>query len=177
MSRIRFACDPGSGYLDDNGNRKNSATGICIFDPNTDRILYTKELRTMGKQTTWERTRDLARTMRREMQRAVDVYGPLEIRIESFVMKGPAAEVLYRLVGAYIGVIPDGCTFAEIHNIMLKKDLTGDGRADKAAISEALITRFANNKEALDILTDLRQNKNEDALDAIAIAICREVLK
>lgn len=177
MSRIIFAIDPGSGYLDERGNRKNSATGICIFDPNSYKILLAKEIRTMGRQTTWERTRDLARMVRREMQKAVDIYGPLEIRIENFVMKGAAAEVLYRLVGAYIGSIPDKCTFAEIHNITLKKDLTGDGKADKKAIAEGLLQRFKNDADMLDILTNLMYDKNEDALDAIAIAVCREILK
>lgn len=176
-ARIRFALDAGSGYLDANGKRHNSATGWCIYDPNTDEIIDAGEFRTFGKQTTWQRIRELARLVGVKMQQLTTVYGPLEVRIEVFVMKGVAAEVLYRLTGAYIAMIPADAHFMEIHNIVLKKDLTGDGRADKLAIAEALIKRFVNKPNSLDKLNQLRQNKSEDALDAVAIAVCREVHK
>lgn len=175
--RIRLALDVGSGYLDANGKRHNSATGWALYDPNTDEIIDAGEFRTFGKQTTWQRIRELARLVGVKMQQLTTVYGPLEVRIEVFVMKGVAAEVLYRLTGAYIAMIPADAHFMEIHNIVLKKDLTGDGRADKADISAALTVRFTNNKKSLDILQRLRDNKNEDALDAVAIAVCREVHK
>ncbi len=175
--RIRFALDVGSGYLDTAGKRHNSATGWALYDPNTDELLDAGEFRCFGKQTTWQRIRELARLVGVKMQQLTAVYGPLEVRIEVFVMKGVAAEVLYRLTGAYIAMIPADAHFMEIHNIVLKKDLTGDGKADKAAISDALTKRFVNKQKSLDKLQILRDNKNEDALDAVAIAVCREVHK
>jgi Holliday junction resolvasome RuvABC endonuclease subunit len=92
-------------------------------------------------------------------------------------MKGVAAEVLYRLTGAYIAAIPMNADFVEIHNITLKRDLTGHGKADKAAIALALVGRFAHDEKSLDIIKNLTDNNNEDAIDAIAIAVCREVHK
>jgi Holliday junction resolvasome RuvABC endonuclease subunit len=177
QKRIILAFDPGSGYLDTNGKRHNSATGWALYDPNTDELLDAGEFRTFGKQTTWQRIRELARLVGTKMQQLTAIYGPLEVRIEVFVMKGVAAEVLYRLTGAYIAMIPADAHFMEIHNITLKKDLTGDGKADKNAIYDGLIRRFDNNKKSLDILQKLKQDKGEDALDAVAIAVCREVHK
>ena len=176
-ARIRFAIDAGSGYIDDRGKRHNSATGWAIYDPNEDKLIDAGEIRTFGKSVTWKRTRELANNIRTKLTVATSVYGPLEVRIEVFVMKGVAAEVLYRLTGAYIAAIPMNADFVEIHNITLKKDLTGNGKADKTAIAEALVLRFANCKKSLDIIKGLIDNNNEDALDAIAIAICRERLK
>lgn len=175
--RIRFALDAGSGYLDSNGKRHNSATGWCVYNPNIDEIIDAGEFRTFGKQTTWQRIRELARLVGAKMISTSVIFGPLEVRIEVFVMKGVAAEVLYRLTGAYIAMIPADAHFMEIHNITLKRDLTGDGRADKTAIAAALLVRFADNKRSLDIIQNLIQNKHEDALDAVAIAVCREVHK
>lgn len=171
-SRIRFAIDAGSGFINAKGERKNSATGVCVYDPIADKILEAFEVRTMIIAPTWDRIRDLGKTIRRHLQRIEDIYGPLEVRIEVFVMKGVSAEVLYRLTGAYIAAIPAKSTFVEIHNITLKKDLTGDGKADKRAIAAALLKRFP---AQVDIIQNLIDNKNEDALDAVAIAVCREV--
>lgn len=172
--RIRFAIDVGSGFIDEAGRRHNSATGFCIYDPNTDQLIDAGEIRTFGKATTWKRTRELATSIRTKLNIASSNYGPLEVRIEIFVMKGLAAEVLYRLTGAYIAAIPMNADFCEIHNITLKKDLTGDGKADKTKIANTLVSRFTHDAKSLDMVKKLIDNKNEDALDAIAIAICRE---
>lgn len=168
MNRIVVAIDPGTGSAE-----SGSACGVAIYNKNTDTLLTAFELRANSKTPAYKRILEISHQLRDVLASAKAKYGPLEVRTESFVMRGKGGETLARLVGALIASLPSDCTFAEVHNITLKKDLTGFGGADKGDIGLALVKRFPKQVDAVQRLIDTKQ---EDALDAIAIAICREVM-
>ena len=174
MKRIIIAFDPGTGYIDTKGNPQGSACGVCIYDPNKDEILYTQELRASAKEPKWKRIKEISA----QMDTLFDIYdkrhGPLEIRTEFFVMRGSGGPILQHIIGALFASMPTTAVFNWVHNISLKRNLTGSGSADKVDIGNALLTRFTKQST---IIEGLIAEGAEDALDAIAIAICTEVME
>ncbi len=168
MKRIVFAIDQATGA--------SSACGICLYDPNTDKLLATYEFRPQMKKPAWKRIRDIAGQVDAIMAGAIKTHGPLEVRFEGVVMRGRSGQILAWMVGAIIGSVPLFCEVVEVHNITLKRNLTGSSTADKKMIGEALLRRYKNSPETLDALQYLIDTKQEDALDAVAIAICTEVM-
>lgn len=174
MKRPIIAFDPGSGYNDAKGRPQGSACGVCIYDPNKDEIVYTAELRASAKEPKWKRVKDISD----QIDIIFDIYdkriGPLEVRTEFFVMRSAGGPILQHIIGALFASMPRTAIFNWIHNISLKRNLTGSGSADKIDIGNALLTRFP--KQAT-IIQGLIDDGAEDALDAIAIAICTEVME
>lgn len=164
MKRIVAAFDPGTS-----AKGCGSALGFCLYDPNTDTILLTAEIWADAQKPTWGRLRNIVSKAKEYMIQAEKKYGPLEVRVERFIMRALSGETLARLVGGIIANIPTGSTFLECHNIRLKKDLTGNSSADKILIGLTLMKRFPAQAA---MIKDLIDSEQRDALDAIAIAIC-----
>lgn len=169
MNKIIFAVDPGTGV--------SSPAGICIYCPNTDKILFTTELwpDKTNQKPTWRRLLDMINQMKTYLDASVKKYGPLEVRTERFVMVGKGGETLARFAGGLLASISWECTFVEVHNIILKKDITGNAKASKQEIGAALEKRFAHDADSLDTVRKLIHTSKWDQLDAIAIAVCRIV--
>lgn len=163
MKKVILACDPGSGV--------KSAFGLCLYNPNTDHVIDVLEIRPSLQKPTWKRLQDVAHQVAQYIKVAESKYGPLEVRSEKFIMRGLGGETLNRLIGAVLFAIPTASDFVEVHNIVLKRNLTGNARADKKEIGEALLKRFPHQTKLIQSLID---GDKLDGLDAIAIAICTE---
>lgn len=163
----------------DQATGASSAMGLCLYDPNTQTILGTHEIRPSMKKPSWRRIRDIAGQVHQIISLAYIKYGALEVRFEGVVMRGRSGQVLAWSVGAIIGHIPLSCTVSEVHNITLKRFITGNAGADKRAMGEGLMRYFEklNKGEALDAVRKLIDNNMMDAVDAVCIAVCDETIE
>ena len=165
MRRIIFAIDPGTG--------SSSACGICVYDPNTVKIITTLEVWPELQKPTWKRLRDMQTQVMHLLNAARDIHGPLEVRTESFVMRGKGGETLARFIGGVIAHLPWDSEFVEVHNIILKRNITGNARADKSEMGEALKKKVPL---CIALIQEMIDNKSWDAIDAACIAICTETM-
>lgn len=171
IKRIRLGIDQGTGA--------SSAMGVALYDPNTDELLGAWELRPSMRKPSWQRIRDITLQAKSIIDTAIAKHGPLEVRFEGVVLRNRGGQILAWSVGAIIGHIPLSCTVSEVHNITLKRFITGNAGADKRAMGEGLIRYFEklNKGEALDAVRKLIDNNMSDAIDAVCIAVCPDVIE
>lgn len=170
MKRVFVGVDPGS---------TSSATGVFAYDAETLDIITFRALRSQQKEFHF-RLREIAlhfSVLLYEASRDLRMGSlPVEVFIESFVMRGKSGEMLARLTGALLSKIEPGMKLRFVPNTRVKKALTGHGRGDKLAVARAVEQYFSKNIASAQTLNELRSHPDwSDIFDAAAIAIAGHI--
>lgn len=160
--------DPGTG--------KSSPTGFCIIDPEIKQIYYAF---TMAPAPTSKilhhRLVDLTKILSTWLtQVQEEILGEQEkalVCIENFVMRGKGGETLQRLIGAYVSATPMSFELREVHNISMKKLVSGSGDGDKLDVAKGLLRWFKGNNESIKRLQELIDDEEWDVLDSLGLAV------
>jgi len=165
VKRIIVSCDQSTGA--------SSAFGIAVYDPNTQTILQTYQRWPTDKQPVWKRIKQITDQLKHILEETYKQYGPLEIRCENFVMRARSGQILAWSVGAIIAIMPPYSEFCEVHNIKNKVAMTGNNGASKLDMGTSLLARFKalGNQKNIDLIQNLIDNKEWDAIDACCIAV------
>jgi len=156
--------DPGTGV--------SSPTGVAIFDPESLEIL---KLTTVAPPKALKPFNQRVRFISEEVEELLLSINPhsdqLYTYCESFVMRGKGGEMLARLTGALMSVVPWHSEFDTVSNTTVKKLVSGHGHGDKVDVARGVAAYFARNPESAKKVAALVKKADWDAIDALAIGI------
>ncbi len=159
MNRLVVGIDPGTG--------KASPTGFACFDPDSKEIIHTEEI--TSKQPEYrDRYREIAGRVH-ELLEFIDPDLDVLVVCESFVMRGKGGEILARLTGAIMAMVPERQRFALAHNTTVKKVVGGHGHADKEQVFRGVLAWFG--AEMFRAMGCPDEGPSADISDALAIGI------
>lgn len=161
-SMIVIGIDPGTG--------SSSPTGILIYDTETLEILYAAEIGASHRDVD-RRIKKIVDSLRPIFQTLIDANYKFLTSIEYFVMAGKSGEMLHRLIGGILTLIPEDMPIIHIQNTTVKLIVGGDGRADKAQVARGVYAHFYSNEVSRKIVDEALFLGHYDKLDAGAIAI------
>lgn len=156
--------DPGTGA--------SSPTGVAIFDPETKEIIALKNVAPPKAVTKFShRVRFISEEVE-ELLLSVNPYSEqLYTYVESFVMRGKGGEMLARLTGALMSIVPWHSEFDLVANTTVKKLVAGHGRAEKVEVANAVLVYFSTNDASKQVVLEAMKKAEWDQLDALAIGI------
>ena len=157
--------DPGTGA--------SSPTGLALFDPETREIIA---LQNVAPPDALKKFSHRVRYISEEVEEVLLSVNPYDVQLytycESFVMRGKGGEMLARLTGALMSIVPWHSEFDTVANTTVKKLVAGHGRADKVEVAQAVLTYFASNAASAALVQGAMKRAEWDKLDALAIGIC-----
>jgi Holliday junction resolvasome RuvABC endonuclease subunit len=96
---------------------------------------------------------------------------PIEVCFERTVMLGKSGESLAESVGAFAASFPnsDLISFHKVHNLQMKKFISGTGASDKVGVAKGILKYLPSIEH--DKIISLLNGQQYDSLDAVAIGI------
>lgn len=166
MNKRVLVCglDPGTGV--------SSPTGFALFDPETKEILALHNIAPPKDVKHFpHRIRFIAEEAE-ELMLAVNPHATqMYTYYETFVMRGKAGEMLARLTGALMAIIPWHSESDGVANTTVKKLVAGHGRAEKVEVAQAVLVYFSTNEASKQLVLQAMKKAEWDKLDALAIGI------
>lgn len=152
----------------DQSTGARSNLGFSVIDTNDMSIVLAKEFDVKKHADLRVRLKETAVLLSQEFKRLEAMERDYIIFLEGFVMQGIGGQTLQRLNGAILIVTPANRQVHFIHNLQVKKYITGKGNAEKKEVAQALKEKwFPNSTLFFDLVTSSRF----DAIDSIAIAL------
>lgn len=163
-SKIVVAVDPGTS--------STSPTGLVVFDRLTLEIFYCDNL-TARKRELHHRIQDISNQFSDIIAAVDQTYPSADILfcVESFVMKGKGGESLQRLIGSFLGRLPERFKVKHVQNTTIKKVIAGHGHAEKEEVAAGVLACFTSNKTSKQVIERLINAGEPDILDAFAIGL------
>lgn len=159
---IVVGLDPGTGA--------SSPTGLFIYNTDNMEILYTAELSAPHPNVD-RRIKRICDKLRPIIETIAALEEPFLVSIEFFVMQGKPGEMLHRLIGGFLTLLPDHAEIVHVQNTSVKLLVAGSGKAEKHEVAKHLGFHFMDNTVSKNLIDDLRDVGHYDILDAGAIAL------
>lgn len=159
---IVVAIDPASGA--------SSPCGIAVFDTDTKDIFFLENVTAHHRR--FERRIKRIVDQIRPLIEVVESFGaPYFFFFESFVIKGRAADILYKVIGGLLTLPSDQAIVEPVPNTSVKLIVAGHGHAEKLQVAFGVVEYFKDNEASLKVVKDAITNNEFDKLDALAIGI------
>jgi Holliday junction resolvasome RuvABC endonuclease subunit len=159
---IVIAFDPGSGA--------SSPTGVAVFNAETKEIILVKNITASHKRFE-RRIKKIVDQIRPIVEAIESLKEPYLFFFETFIIRGRAADILYKLTGGLLTLPSDLAIVEPVPNTTVKMIVGGHGHSEKIQVGYGVLEWFRDNEESHKIVKECFRNNEWDKIDALAIGI------